>query len=294
MSIRTFQRFAAASVLGAASAAQAAPTTVYDTDLPLVNATVGLGTATTTSVAGVGVTTTTAGPGGGANRVSAPLAADQWQQRNVGGGGTVGITTAYANAGNGSAFFAGTSGDSKADLELYFSAPVTLASVTGLSYDWYTDSSSTNPPGQHVALRMYVDADGNLATSNDRGYLVYEQIYNLADAAGEDQWIDAQISGATKLWSTGGLPNTFTYQTSLSQWQASLTGATVLGLSIGSGSGWNGSFVGAADNVTLQRGTQPELSWNFEVAPNAVPEPGSLALVALALGGLAVARRRRS
>lgn len=297
MTLSPLRRCAALSVLAAAASAQAAPTVVYDTDLPTVSGAFGAGTATTTSTPGVGTTTTVTGPGGGANRASAAFVFDQWQQRNVGGGGTVGITTTYANAGNGSAYFAGSSGDSKADLEFYFSSALTLSSITGLAYDWYRDSSSTDNAGlnQHPVLRLYVDADGSAATTGDRGYLVYEQAYNLANAYVEDQWVDAAITGSTVLWSTGGLPNAFSnYTTALSQWQTLLGSASVLGLSIGTGSGWAGSFVGAVDNVTLQRGTQPELAWNFEVAAGSVPEPGSLALVALALGGLAAAARRRS
>ena len=136
-----------------AGAAQA-QTTVYNTDLPAVNGNYGAGVATTTTTPN-GTVTTVVGPGGPANRASSPNVADQWGQKNVGGNASVGITTDYARSGNGSAFFQGASGDSKADLEYYFSTPVALSAFQGASYDWYRDSAVDQQcrPGALAPLR---------------------------------------------------------------------------------------------------------------------------------------------
>jgi hypothetical protein len=61
--------------------------------------------------------------------------------------------------------------------------------------------------------------------------------------------------------------------------------ATVAGVSVGVGSSVGADFLGYADTVTLQFGTNPALQMNF------VPTPGAAALLGLA--GLAATRRRR-
>jgi hypothetical protein len=231
---------------------------------------------------------------------------------NVRNDGVAGINTNYARSGNGSVYLQtvnGPAGDSsKADFELlasgtalggnYFAAGSfgTLGELTSLGYDWYRDSSSTNSAGQHPALRILVDADGDLNTTGDRGGLVFEIAYNGSATATTDTWVTEDIfsynaGDGANLW-TFGAGMTFAqegYGNSLADWVAGIdtidANSAVLGFSMGVGSGW-GPFEGAVDNLVVGFNGS-ETTYNFEV----VPEPGSIAL--LGLGGLALIRRRR-
>lgn len=252
---------------------------------------------------------------GGANQGQA-VGATGWYYNNVRNSGTAGINNTYARSGNGSALLQGTVGpggaSSKADIE-YLSGGVAVggnyfattsmglfSTFSGMQYDWYRNSASTNSGVQIPALRILLDLDGNLATTGDRGGLVYEWAYNEAGNATTDTWVTANVGASTKLWNFGlGLGFEFDidgdgspYDT-LAEWQASarLGNAAILGFSAGVGSGW-GPFVGAVDNIGWTINGQSQTS-NFEVAGAAVPEPGTMMLVGAALLGLAAARRRR-
>ncbi|MEM9082861.1 MAG: hypothetical protein AAGB34_04630 [Planctomycetota bacterium] len=236
------------------------------------------------------------------------VGATDFVYNNVGDDGVVGINTNYARSGNGSAFFSTASGSSKADLELlrdpflfsgnYFATGVvgTLGDLTSLSYDWYRDSASTNPANQHVALRILVDADGDLNTTDDRGGLVFERVYNSA-AILTDQWVTDDImayngGNGANLWSFGA-GMTFAQEgfgNSFADW-ASGTGtidanSAIIGFSAGVGSGWNGAYLGAIDNLTIGINGD-DITFNFEV----IPTPGAAPLAAIA--GLVAIRRRR-
>lgn len=294
-------RFAAASVLLAATAGAASATTVLNTSLTNLTGSFGSGVAMTSPLAGpqYGTLTTVNGPSGGANRASASYVADQWVQRNVGGDASVGITTHFARSGNGSAYFNGSGSSSKADLEIAFSSPALLSAVTSLRYDWYKTSSSA--ASQHLALKLLVDADGNTSTFNDISYLIYELGYNAGDSGAVDAWNQVLIDADTFLWANNlsmltdpkaGTP--YGYDTTLSDWQGANQNALVLGLSVGLGSGWDGSYEGGVDNIVLATGDSRN-NWNFEVQrESTVPEPGTLGLIALGLLGAAALRRRKT
>ncbi|MBA4341299.1 MAG: hypothetical protein C0423_03995 [Methylibium sp.] len=294
-------RFATISILLAASAGAASATTVLNNSLANLNGSFGAGVATTSPLAGpqYGTLTTVNGPGAGANRASASYVADQWVQRNVGGNASVGITTHFARSGNGSAYYSSNGSNAKADLEIAFSSPALLSAVTGLRYDWYKTGSST--ASQHLALKLLVDADGNTNTFNDISYLIYELGYNTGDPGAVDAWNQVLIDADTFLWANNlsvltdpkaGTP--YGYDTTLSDWQGANQNARVLGLSVGLGSGWVGSYEGGVDNIVLAVG-ETRSNWNFEVQlENTVPEPGTLGLIALGLLGTAALRRRKA
>ena len=288
-----------AFVLAASLAGAAAAETVTSDTLKDVNGSSGPVTATTTTDAN-GRATTVTGPDGGAFRYSDPSAPkDTWQQQNVGAGGTVGITKDFARSGNGSALFEGTGSGSKADLEIYFSSAVALSSLTSLSYDAIRDSSSTVFPHLINSLRLMIgDANGVFTNT----YLIFEPVYNgypTASPIAEDTWYTFNISGSTTVFANNGNlvepagagPCSGCYAT-LSAWQAANATATIVGLSTGSGSGWNGgTYRGAVDNISFTAGAETK-SYNFEVA--AVPEPASWALMigGFGLAGAMVRRRR--
>ena len=253
---------------------------------------------------------------GGGNQGQA-VDATGWYYNNVRNSGTAGISNTYAQSGNGSALLQGTVGpggnSSKADIE-YLSGGVALggnyfasssmglfSTFSGMQYDWYRDSASTNSGVQMPALRILLDLDGNLATTGDRGGLVYEWAYNQAGNATTNTWVTATVGASTKLWNFGlGLGFEFdidgdgTPYDTLTEWQSSarLANASILGFSAGVGSGW-GPFVGAVDNIGWTINGQSQTS-NFEVAGGgSIPEPGTMMLFGAALLGLAAARRRR-
>lgn len=266
-----------------------AQTTVYNTELGSVPVP---GTTTTDNTG----TRSTNPVDGSANRVSETAfpTTDEWQQRNVGGDGVVGITTDYARSGNGSIYFSTVDGDSKADMEIHF-APVLLSDFTSASYDWFRDGASTINAAPAPAFRLeLITAAGAYG-----GYLVYEPYENgtVPTNSWQTELIDTSTS---QLWSTHinlQFPSPCAGSRlaclhTISEWSTANVGAMVVGVSTGVGSGWSeGTFKGAVDNVGYTFGQTSE-TFNFEVS--AVPEPATWAMMIAGFGLAGAALRRRS
>ncbi len=238
-----------------------------------------------------------------------------WTYNNVRNNGHVGVNTDFPRSGDGSVWFDGTQGpggnSSKADIEYFntdgngnLASMGTLGDITALAYDWYKSSASA--ASQQSNLRVYVDADGNLATTNDEGYLVFERAYQTNNSVPTDQWITDNVINAN-LWEVyfghGNFDTAGNFQP-LSVW-GSASGFTpsggglhlnansvIFGLNAGIGSGWD-TYIGAVDNITIGFGANDPTTYNFEVA--SVPEPASwvLATIGLAGWGILALRRRR-
>jgi hypothetical protein len=173
-----------------------------------------------------------------------------------------------------------------------------LAALSHLSYEWYRDGSSTAPDFLHPVLRLGI-LRVNSDNSINLGYLVFERVYNVVGAAPTDSWqSDDIVSNNYKLWATASLgfgdPNVNINNVlkTIPEWvsAASARNATlyVISVNAGIGSGWNGTFTGAVDNITFGFGGN-YTTYNFEV----VPEPASMAALGSGLIGLLGLRRRK-
>ena len=218
---------------------------------------------------------------------------------------TSGILDERPRSGDGSMHMALTNGSGKVDLAYNwgFVAGRTLGKLDTLSYDWLRVGGGTAAAHLQPALRLNYDADGNVDTTGDRGYLIWEQIYNGGGLV-EDNWTSSNIL-AGNFWMRQFTPgNTVeNYDTTLAEWiggahpsaVADLLGANtaILGLEFGIGSGWNGSFTGYIDNVTYGFRGDDATTFNFETRASDVPEPASFALLGLGIVAFAAARKRK-
>jgi hypothetical protein len=233
-----------------------------------------------------------------------------WFYNNVRNNGGVGISGNLPWSTTGSAYFVSPSSAAKADIE-YLAGGVNFggnylataslgrfADLQSFSYRWYRAGSSTAPAHLHPVIRVLLDADGDLNTFGDRGGLVFERVY-LGLPVPTGQWVSDVITPSTWLWNFGlgigfaaNINHTpYAYDATLAEWQAYFPNAVILGFGAGVGSGWNGVFTGAVDDIswTIAGVTS---NTNFEIyRTSEIPEPGTGWLVGMALVLLALRRR---
>jgi hypothetical protein len=243
--------------------------------------------------------------------ISASATFNQWYIDNFRGTSngftsttTAGITDSKPRSGTGSVEMSLTDGSGKADFAYTwgFVTGRTLGNLNALSYDWYRDSASTSASHLQPAYRLKYDTDGNPLTTDDQGYLIWEQFYNGPTV--QDQWVSSDIFNGNfwqRQFSPGNTVENF--ETTLAEWingprppiadQLSATTA-ILGIEFGIGSGWGGTFSGFVDNVAFGFTGEELTQFNFEApARGEVPEPASTALAGLGLLGLLAARKRK-
>lgn len=214
-----------------------------------------------------------------------------WQAVNLRSGGTSDITSTAPRSGTGS-------------LEQYLPVPVAgqqspkadhqlltdlgpLSQLTALGFDWRRSSDSTAPGHLTPVLRIYV-YDPIFPAGPSSFLLIWEGVYNGYPSNGPpvpvDQWITQNtlngffwrvpqfINGVWK--GIGSCTNSTTptdpyacyvFDKTLSQWGLSAN-TRVVGIEVGLGSGWNGSFRGFVDNVTIGFNGATTV-WNFEKPP---------------------------
>lgn len=153
-----------------------------------------------------------------------------------------------------------------------------------------------------------------MATSNDRGYLIYEPVYNGTPVIPTNSWVTENITTSSNLWLRQFSPGQSleVFNITLGQWQAGGVNTSanpaitiapgpnslVYGISTGTGSGWNGSYAMGVDNVKIgfgPAGLADPTVYNFELAQvaNPVPAPPAALLGLLGVGSVGAIRRFR-
>tara|TARA_R110002126_G_scaffold97190_13_gene226768 strand:+ start:8124 stop:8879 length:756 start_codon:yes stop_codon:yes gene_type:complete len=163
-----------------------------------------------------------------------------------------------------------------------------LDELLNFSFEWAISSASSNNyhPDYTPALRLHI-WDGS-----QRSELIWEGAYNdVYGNISKDTWYQTSFNDNFYQW-VAGVGVTEIYNRTLTDWQSLYSdGAYISAVSMGAGSGATDEYLAFGDNLKLQLGTGPEVTYNFELAATAVPEPAGIALF---IGGLLLMRRRYS
>jgi hypothetical protein len=213
-----------------------------------------------------------------------PSNPDGWAPANVRANATVAITSVQPRDGNGSLMFTTntiTPGQDKADYEKIWGVVTgrTLSNLSGLSYEFFRDSSSTTAGHFVPVLRLYY-----LNASGQSGLLIWEPIYNGYGTVLTNTWVTTDIMDGN-FWMRAFDPGRTIddYNVSLAEWTANTDeegspidddadsdvphvlgpDTYIVGVNVGVGSGWGATFRGYVDSVVVQFGTD-EVSANFE------------------------------
>lgn len=162
-----------------------------------------------------------------------------------------------------------------------------LDELLDFSFEWAISSASSNNyhPDYTPALRLHV-WDGS-----QRSELVWEGAYNnVYGNISKDTWYQTSFNDNFYQW-VAGVGVTEIYNRTLTDWQSLYSdGAYISAVSMGAGSGATANYLAFGDNLTLQIGSGPALTYNFELADaTTIPEPAGIALFA---GGLLLLMRR--
>ena len=205
--------------------------------------------------------------------------------------GTAAVTNTVARSGNGSLELNGDR--TRAQLGIQYGYPATstnlgaLSDVTALTFDWRIASNSVSALSPYLtpALRLLI------GTGTARKELVWEGAYNGTYAnTSFDTWYTSGVND--KFYITGGDVNS---GQTISQWASQLTGASVLGFSVGDGSSAGTGYHAFVDDVTFTKGGA-STTYNFETAAvsGAVPEPATWLMMIAGFGMVGFGLRRRA
>lgn len=215
----------------------------------------------------------------------------QWAYRDVKGGATVGVNTNFARSGNGSVYM--TSNSSAAQLNVSLLAnPVSpagnpnsngvfapLNTLSALSIDMFTSNAST--AGLTPVIRFELFNPTGTAGVNSFLQLVFDPLANGL-TFNQGSWNSFDIFAnrtSYTLTATSGSGSAFQVGAQTLDWWMNNTPSNlfVYAMSAGVGSGMSPYFEGAIDNFGIGFGGANAV-YNFE----AVPEPGTLSVLALA------------